>query len=69
MICCRNLLLRVYVGMFLQNLSQMKVSIAQIQLSTLWMGHLLHVLSGHCTKIIGVATRPQLGEMESHVLP
>jgi hypothetical protein len=57
------------VGMFLQNLSRMKVSIPQIQLNTLWMGHLLHVLSGHHTKVIGVATRPQLGEMESHVLP
>lgn len=57
------------MGTFLQNLSPMMVSIPQIQLSTLWMGHLLHVLSGHRTKIVGVATRPQLGEMESHVLP
>jgi hypothetical protein len=60
------------VDMFLENLSQMKVSIPQIQLSTLWMGHLLHVLSGQRTKIIGVATRPQLGvklNKESHVLP
>uniref|UniRef100_A0A453L225 SAM-dependent MTase RsmB/NOP-type domain-containing protein n=1 Tax=Aegilops tauschii subsp. strangulata TaxID=200361 RepID=A0A453L225_AEGTS len=41
---------RVYMDMFLQNSSQMMVSIPQVQLSTLWMGHLLLVLSGQCTR-------------------
>uniref|UniRef100_A0A0A9HUY1 Uncharacterized protein n=1 Tax=Arundo donax TaxID=35708 RepID=A0A0A9HUY1_ARUDO len=43
----------------------MKVSIPQVQLSTLWMGHLLLALSGQRTRN---PTRPQLEPIKEHAV-